>query len=324
MGRDEVDAGAWDEFVVQHATTPYPQTTLHAQYAHACYGLTPTYYGEQLDDARLQCLVLVDESRRRVKWSGGPVLSGDSGAYGRLTGAFVAWVRSLGCRIRSTTVQELSSLDAMLVCSELLAHTRAAGIDDSLAAMVKKELDGDLWENAVYRSGGRKRKTRAIVDKSLREGVVIASGVEELPFGAEEAYLGHYRRLMDAGFARNEIDGQDSSATAKAFMVQDARGASRTFFALSGKEVVACLNFAISGSEAYLRKLAHAGSSGATYQAMMAAAEWAQSQGLRTLNLTKIRLTADQKTRNLRQYKTRFGGTVHPIAELSERPRRGD
>jgi hypothetical protein len=35
------------------------------------------------------------------------------------------------------------------------------------------------------------------------------------------------------------------------------------------------------------------------------------------MNLTLVRLAPDQKTRNIRQFKTRFGGTARPIFEFS-------
>jgi hypothetical protein len=319
---EEVDAVAWDAFAVAHSTTPYPQTTRHAEYARACYGLTPIYYSDRVEDGRLQCLLLMDEARATVKWSCGPVLSGDSASFSHLTGAFVERVRGLQCRIRSTTSLELGGLHALLACNDLLRHTRSAGIADNLGAMIKKDLTADVWESAVYRSAGKKRKTKAIVEKSKRDGISVACVDDGLPFGAEEAYLRHYRDLMEAGFARNAVETQNAEAAALAILEQDRRGESRTFFALFGKEVVACLNLAIAGEEAYLRKLAHTGSneagySGATYQAMMAAAEWAQSAGLRTMNLTLVRLAPDRKTRNIRQFKTRFGGTARPVFEFS-------
>jgi hypothetical protein len=321
---DEVDAATWDAFAVAHSTTPYPQSTRHAEYARACYGLTPVYYAHQIDDARLQCLLLMDEARATIKWSCGPVLSGDSGSFAHLTGAFVERVRDLRCRIRSTTSVELDGLNALLACNDLLRHTRSAGLADHLGAMIKKDLTADVWESAVYRSAGKKRKTKAIVDKSKRDGISVACAGDGLPFGVEEAYLRHYRDLMQAGFARNGVETQDADAAARAILEQDRRGESRTFFALFGNAVVACLNIAIAGDEAYLRKLAHTGSneagfSGATYQALMAAAEWAQGAGLRTMNLTLARLAPDRKTRNIRQFKTRFGGTPRPVFEFSGR-----
>lgn len=325
----DIDAAVWDAFAIAHSTTPYPQTTRHAEYARACYGLRPLYYAHEIEDARLQCLLLVDESKATVKWSCGPVLSGDSGAFARLTGAFVEAVRDLRCRVRSTTSIELDGLHALLVCNDLLCHTRSAGIADNLGAMIKKDLTTDVWEGAVYRSAGKKRKTKAIVDKSRRDGISVACADHGLPFGVEEAYLRHYRDLMRSGFARNGIETQDAEAAARAILDQDQRGESRTFFALFGSEVVACLNIAIAGDEAYLRKLAHTGSneagySGATYQAMMAAAEWARGAGLRTMNLTNVRLAPDRKTRNIRQFKTRFGGTARPVFEFSDRTHAAD
>lgn len=326
---DEVEAAAWDAFAVAHSTTPYPQTTRHAEYARACYGLTPLYYADRTEDARLQCLLLVDEANATLKWSSGPLFSGDSGSFASLAGAFVERVRDLRCRIRSTTSIELNGLHALLACNDLLRHTRAGGIADTLGAMIKKDLTTDVWESAVYRSAGKKRKTRAIVDKSKRDGITVVCAGDGLPFGTEEAYLRHYRQLMESGFARNGVETQDAEAAARAILFQDQRGESRTFFALFGKEVVACLNLAVAGEEAYLRKLAHTGSneagySGATYQAMMAAAEWAQGAGLRTMNLTLVRLAPDRKTRNIRQFKTRFGGTARPIFEFSGRFRTED
>lgn len=319
----EIDEADWNAFAIAHATTPYPQTTLHAQYASACYGLKPIYYSDQVEDAKLQCLLLMDEAKATLKWSSGPLLSGDSATFDRLTGAFVETIRNLRCRIRSTISFELEGMHALLVCKDLLAHTRSAGIGDTLGAMIKKDLTVDLWENAIYRSAGKRRKTRAIVDKAVRDGITVACLGEGLPFGAEEAYLQHYRGLMEAGFARHGVETQNAEAAASAILEQDLRGNSRTFFALSGGDVVACLNIAIAGEEAYLRKLVHTGSnetghSGATYQAMMAAAEWAQGAGLRTMNLTLARLTPDRKTRNIRQFKTRFGGTARPVFEFSD------
>src|SRR6185312_8530693 len=162
----EIAPSGWDDFVVRNSETPYPQTTLNARYTTACYGLTPIYCSAELADSRLQCLVFVNQARKILKWSCGPVLTGDSAQFGELTGLFIDWVSRQKCRIRTSTSVEICTLKSLLAANELLSHARQARMEDRLGALVKKDLTGDIWESAVYRSAGKKRKTKGLVDKS--------------------------------------------------------------------------------------------------------------------------------------------------------------
>jgi hypothetical protein len=191
--------------------------------------------------------------------------------------------------------------------------------------MIKKDLTDDIWDSAMYCSGGKKRKTKHIVSKAIKDGIKVFSNSYETPIDQEKLYVDYYAHLIEQGFTRNDVSGQSALGAALSIMEQDRAGLSKTFFAFHNENLLACLNFAKAGSEVYLRKLAHAGnmhgkSTGATYYAMMAAAEWAKSESFATFNITNVRLGMDEKVKKLRQYKTRFGGEVIPIYEFYSEP----
>lgn len=314
----EVNALAWDRFVVENSSTPYSQTTMHGQYSKSCYGHTPLYVHIDLEKAKLRCLVLFSEAQNTVKWANGPVTWGSADLISDLVELFLGWLCDLKVRVRNAACLELNSVRSISVCNELLVNAARYRIEPSMAIMVKKSLTQDIWENATYRSGGKKRKTRHIVTRAGKDGISICAGIEEYTGDHERLYLDHYRSLIEQGYERNQVTNQDALGACRLLMMQDQQNSSKTFFAFKQDELMACLNFATVGSEAYLRKLAHnTASSGATYMAMMSAAQWAQTRGLTTLNLTNVRLGMDEKVRNIRQYKTRFGGEVIPIYEFS-------
>ncbi|MCA6221530.1 hypothetical protein [Photorhabdus antumapuensis] len=322
QNHSEVNAIEWNTFMVHHSSTPYPQTTIHAEYVQQCYSALPLYITIQSERAELRCLIFINKKRGTVTWYCGPVIKGTSVVISILVDRFLRWITQFGFPIRNASCIEMTSLQAILTSNEILNHAGQYNITSTLATLIKIRLDCNIWEQAIYRTGGKKRKIKNLVLKSVRDGVEVSSSSEFLPQEESVLYMEKYKALMERGFQRNAITQQDASGACKILLSQDKKGDSKTFFAFKGKDVLACLNFAIIGSEAYLRKLvyddrSYLSNSGVTYHAMMTAAEWAQSQKLKTLNLTSVRLSKDDKTRRMRQYKTRFGGTILPIYEFS-------
>ncbi|CAI0941965.1 hypothetical protein [Serratia quinivorans] len=318
----EVNPLEWNSFICHHSSTPYPQSTYHGEYSMACYGYTPIYVSIDIQGALLRCLVLINENAGTVKWSCGPVISGAYQQIPLLVKIFFEWLISLNLSIKKASFIADSTFDTLSICNQLCYYAQEMSLRISLSTLVKKELTADLWLDALYYSGGKKRKIKHIIDRVKRDNVDIITCSGDTVSEREEMYRVHYLNAIKQGFEKNNIYNQSALNAIESIISQDSAGISRSFFSVIDGVLLSCLNIVVLGNECYLRKLAlnhhpHYKDPGSSYYAMMEAAEWAKSQGLRAFNLSIARLSEDPKTSRLRQYKSRFGKIIVPIYELS-------
>ncbi len=319
----EVNALEWNNFICLHSSTPYPQSTFHGEYSMACYGYTPVYVSIDIQGSLLRCLVLINEPAGTVKWSCGPVISGDCLHNPLLIKIFFDWLASLNLCIKKASFLAENTFERLSTCNQIFDYAQTNNLRISLSTLLKKELTNDLWLDAVYHSGGKKRKVKHIVDRVKRDNVNVITCSGNTAIAREEMYRVHYLSAINQGFERNKIYNQSAFNAVESIFSQDRAGISRSFFTVIDDVLLSCLNIVILGTECYLRKLAfnqhsHYRDPGSSYYAMMKAAEWAKSQGLATFNLSIVRLSTDLKTSRLRQYKSRFGKKIVPLYELSE------
>lgn len=317
----EVKVQEWNSFICNHSSTPYPQSTYHGEYSMACYGNTPVYVSIDLQDALLRCLVLINENAGTVKWSCGPVTSGPYHQIPLLVKIFFEWLIALNLKIKKASFVADNNFEALSVCNQLCHAAQSNNLNISLSTLIKKELTADLWHDAIYYSGGKKRKIKYIVDRVKHDRVEIITCSGEDVYSREEMYRLHYLDAITQGYERNEIYSQSALNAVETIFSQDRAGISRSFFSVLDGALLSCLNVVVLGSECYLRKLAlnrhpYYKDPGSSYYAMMTAAEWGQSLGLRTFNLSIARLSEDPKTSQIRQYKSRFGKRIIPLYEL--------
>lgn len=318
----EVDSEAWNNFMISYSDTPYPQSTYYGQYVVACYNSKPVYVSINLDDAWLKCLVLINENENSVKWSCGPVISGKYHNVPQLINLFFEWVLSLKLRIKKANFTMNNSLHSLSMANQFMTAVHSNGLRMTLSSLIKKDLTSDIWLDAFYFSGGKKRKINNIIERVKREGVSIVSYSGDAVSSVEGFYREHYCKAILQGYERNLIQNQSAQNAVDVIINQDRMGISRSFFALNDEDVLCCLNLVKIGNECYLRKLAFNRQSGykdpgSSYYAMMTAAEWGRSLGLHTLNLSIARLSEDDKTCNIRRYKNRFGKMIVPLYELT-------
>ncbi|HFS0184478.1 hypothetical protein ACU611_08490 [Klebsiella aerogenes] len=317
----KVNALEWNNFICQHSSTPYPQSTYNGEYSMACYGYTPTYVSIDIQGACLRCLVLINENTGTVKWSCGPVISGAYQQIPLLVKKFFEWLSSLNLSINKASFTADDTFETLSLCNHLCYYAQELSLKISLSTLIKKDLTTDLWLDAVYYSGGKKRKIKHIIDRVKRDNVDIITCSENMVYARDELYRVHYLNAIQQGYERNKIYDQSALNAIESIILQDNAGISRSFFTVIDGVILSCLNIVILGSECYLRKLAINHRSnykdpGSSYYAMMAAAEWAKSQGLSTFNLSIARLSEEPKTSRLRQYKSRFGKKIVPLYEL--------
>ncbi|MDE9541066.1 hypothetical protein [Xenorhabdus bovienii] len=270
--------------------------------------------------AVLKCLLVINPQKNSARWLNGPVICAPVEDIYPIMELFCEWVISQSFKIVNASTPELNNFQSLYISNKIISLTNVLPIEISLSAVIKKELTGDIWDETGYRSGGKKRKLKTIINRVIKDGIKVISDPDDYPYDSKEMYLKFYAKLLSDGYEYNNISGQDAFKAAEILMLQDRLGHSKTFFAFNHNVLVCCMNFAIMGNEIYLRKLAinrEVKDSGASYYTMMVVAEWAKSHNFKTLNLTTTRLTLHGKDKNLRQYKSRFGGKVYPIYELS-------
>ncbi|WNK47354.1 hypothetical protein RM153_11065 [Pantoea agglomerans] len=236
---------------------------------------------------------------------------------------FLDWVTSLNLRVKKASFIVENTFKTLSICNLMISHAQDNNLKISLSTLLKKDLATDLWLDAVYYSGGKKRKVKHIIDRLKRDNVEVITCSGNTALAREEFYRVHYLSAIKKGFERNNIYNQSALNAVETIFSQDSAGISRSFFAIIDGVLLSCLNIVFLGSECYLRKLAfnqHPSykDPGSSYYAMMKASEWAKSQGLLTFNLSIARLSTDPKTSRLRQYKSRFGNQVVPLYEFSE------
>lgn len=320
FGLDTLDRVAWDEAVLKATGGAHSQTSVYAEYVHACRGAHPVFVEIREQSAAVRLLLFDDHRRQRRRWFFGPVFAGSSAHRPALMTALAGWLCRDGYAIHNASTAPLHEMDRALDAYHLAGALKLHGVTARLGGTVHIALDTDLETRATWRSSNKTRKVLSSVRRSRRQGVEVRSS-DAAPFRDD------YRALMAASFRRNGIADQDPDACAAVLARQDGLGQSVSFLAEHRGEPLAAVNVALSGGEASLRKLAYndacrACYPGTTDHLIMSAAEWARAAGLAVLHFPILRLGSGQKDSNLRRFKSRFGGDFRPVLEFSGTPGR--